>query len=191
MSTYANTLKVKDALPVYFSQYHFKDGGYNLKWFKIKLGRFFIPLPNIKARVDAVKIHDVNHLITEYTADYKGEAEIGAWEIASGCGKYYVAWILNLGSFFIGMFLYPGFLLRAFLRGRKCANSLYNHPYDEALLNKTIGELRQIIEMDASKKSSLKDYCAFALWCFISLCYHTGIVFLFFFAIYKMYILLF
>jgi hypothetical protein len=192
MHTYENSVKVKDALPVYFSRYHFKDGGYNLKWFKIKLGIIYIPLPNIKARVDAVKIHDIHHLITEYEANYKGEAEIGAWEIASGCGRYYAAWILNLGSFFIGMFLFPRFLFRAFLNGRTCAANLYyNTTYDENLLNKTIGELRQKIEIDSSKKISLKDYSAFVLWCVISFAYHMGISFLFLFLIYKLYIFLF
>src|SRR5437879_1772025 len=27
---------------------------------------------------------------------WRGEAEIGAWEIASGCGRHHAAWILNL-----------------------------------------------------------------------------------------------
>ena len=78
-----------------------------MKLFKIKLGPVFIPLPNTKARVDAVKFHDIHHLLTEYPATLRGEAEIGAWEIASGCGKYYAAWVLNFGSFFYGMFFFP------------------------------------------------------------------------------------
>src|SRR5687768_972265 len=97
---YPDNLKIKDALQLYFSHYHFENGGYDKKWFKIEAGPLFIPLPNIKSRVDAVKIHDVHHLITGYPATLKGEAEIGAWEIGSGCGKYYAAWLLNFGSFF-------------------------------------------------------------------------------------------
>ena len=102
-----DSLKIKDALQLYFSEYHFLNGGYDFKWFKIKLGPIFIPLPNIKARADAVKIHDIYHVLTEYKATWKGEAEISGWEIASGCGKYYAAWILNLGSFFYGMIFFP------------------------------------------------------------------------------------
>ena len=102
-----DSLKIKDALQLYFSEYHFLNGGYDFKWFKIKLGPIFIPLPNIKARADAVKIHDIHHVLTEYKATWKGEAEISGWEIASGCGKYYAAWILNLGSFFYGMIFFP------------------------------------------------------------------------------------
>ncbi|MEJ7671738.1 MAG: hypothetical protein WKF59_03300 [Chitinophagaceae bacterium] len=96
-----NELILKDALQLYFSKYHFENGGYHLKWFKIKVGPIYIPLPNTKARIDAVKIHDIHHILTEYKATLKGEAEIGAWELAWGCGKYYVAWILNMGSFFM------------------------------------------------------------------------------------------
>src|SRR6185369_15273678 len=130
----------------------------------------YIPMPNIKMRVDAVKIHDIHHLITEYEADMKGEIEIGAWEIASGCGHYAAAWILNFGSFFYGLILHPHFLLRAFLRGRKCPTNLYYHTkYDEKLLNKTIGELRSSIEPESSKINSPKDYLIFILCCLLSI----------------------
>src|SRR6185295_3572838 len=140
---YSDNLKIKDALDLYFSKYHFENGGYHLKWFRIKVGSVFIPLPNIKARVDAVKFHDVHHLLTEYPATLKGEAEIGAWEIASGCGKYYVAWVLNFGSLTYGLFFFPKSLFTAFLNGRKCKTNLYhNIRYDENLLNRTVGELR-------------------------------------------------
>jgi len=190
--TYSNDLKTKDALRLYFSKYHFKDGGYNLKWFRIKLGPLYIPMPNIKSRVDAVRIHDIHHLVTEYNADWKGEVEIGAWEIASGCEKYSVAWLLNLGSFFVGMIIYPRSLLRAFLRGRRCATNLYyNTPYNDLLLNKTLGELRQKIEIESPKSISYKDYLSFALWCLIALCYHLAIISVFLYLLYKVGILLF
>jgi hypothetical protein len=183
---YSDNLKVKDALQLYFSQYHFKDGGYKLKWFKIKLGPVFIPLPNIKARVSAVKIHDIHHLVTEYEANYKGEAEIGAWEIASGCEKYSVAWMLNLGSFFIGVLFYPRHLLAAFLRGRRCSTNLYYETqYDEALLNKTVGELRNKIEPVSSGNNSYKDYLLFMWWCLIAITYHAAVLFCFFYLVYK------
>src|SRR4030095_1575209 len=125
MSEYDNSLKVKEALQIYFSKYHFVNGGYDLKWFKIKVGPVYFPFPNTKDRINAVKIHDIHHLVTEYKATLQGEAEIGAWEIASGCGRYYVAWLLNFGSLFYGLFFYPGYLLRAFLRGRKVSMNLY------------------------------------------------------------------
>jgi hypothetical protein len=186
MKTYDDALKVKDALLLYFSRYHFENGGYHLKWFKIKLGFLYIPMPNIKARIDAVKIHDIHHLVTEYEATLQGEAEIGGWEIGSGCEKYTVAWVLNFGSFFYGMIFFPRFLFRAFLRGRRTATNLYfNIKYDEALLNKTVGELRRTIE-PGTKKNSFKDYLSFAFYCLFIL---TS-AYVFFLCLYKIFLFL-
>jgi len=167
---YADDIKIKDALQLYFSQYHFKDGGYNDKYFKIKAGPFYIPFPNVKSRVAAVKLHDIHHLITEYKATMKGEVEIGGWEIGSGCGKYYVAWFLNSGSFLYGMFVYPRSLFRAFMRGRRCfTNFYYNTDYNETLLNKTIGELRQQTGIDSISKNVFSDYFLFFFFSLVCL----------------------
>jgi hypothetical protein len=177
MDSFADSLLVKDALQIYFSRYHFADGGYHLKWFRIKLGPVFIPLPNIKSRVDAVKIHDIHHLLTNYNADYRGEAEIGAWELASGCEKFTIAWLLNLGSFLIGMLFYPKPLWKAFIRGRKCATNLYHQTvYNDELLNRSLGELRKKIQIDAPGKTGAKDYLMFAMWCLAALAYHVLVI---------------
>lgn len=163
---YNDNLIVKDALQHYFSKYHFKNGGYDLKWFKIKLGFIYIPLPNIKDRVDAVKIHDIHHLITEYEANLRGEAQIAGWELASGCGRYYMAWILNMGSFFYGMFFFPVSLFKAFMLGKKVkTNFYYNTIYNDALLNHTVGNLRARIRSNAKSGSVFSDYLCFTLWC--------------------------
>ena len=121
-----------------------------------------IPLPNIPARVRAVKIHDLHHLLTGYNADLKGEAEIGAWEIASGCGKYYVAWFLNFGSFFYGMFFFPKPLFKAFLRGRKAEGSLYKgYTYNEAFFERSIGQVQEELNINSDKKNSVFDFVLF------------------------------
>lgn len=165
---YDDGLKIKDALQLYFSRHHFVNGGYDLKWFRIKVGSVFIPLPNTKDRIAAVKIHDIHHVLTEYTATLRGEAEIGAWEIASGCGKYYVAWLLNFGSFFYGLFFFPAPLLKAFLLGRKCKTNFYhNVSYDDLLLNRTVGELRNMLGLHEHQKNFFADYFYFMLCCLV------------------------
>jgi len=174
---YSDDLVLKDALQLYFSKYHFENGGYDWKWFKIKLGPIFIPLPNIKARVDAVKIHDIHHIMNEYRATLKGEAEIGAWELAAGCGKYWVAWILNAGSFLYGMFFFPRVLFNAFMKGRRCNSSFYyDTKYNDALLNKTVGELRTICGVNNTQPNTVKDYLLFVLCCLLTAAYHVGLV---------------
>jgi len=188
MSKYDNSLVVKDALQRYFSEYNFNDGGYTAKWFRIVLGPVSFPLPNIKSRVDAVKIHDIHHLVTEYRADNKGEAEIGAWEFARGCSKFSVAWLLNLGSILIGIFICPRRLLRAFLRGRKCTTNFYFEKSYDDLLDKTLGELRKKIEIDFPRKAKTNDFLLFFGWCFIALAYHVGVLLIFVYALYHLYL---
>jgi hypothetical protein len=170
LHTYNDDLKIKDALQIYFDKYHFKDGGYEDKYFKIALGPVYIPVPNTKSRIAAVKIHDIHHILTGYPAVLKGEAEIGAWEIASGCGKYYVAWFLNFGSFFYGMFFFPHPLFKAFMRGRTSKTSLYyNTDYNGELLNKTVGELKKELEVDRTIKPTIRDYAYFIFCCLLVL----------------------
>jgi len=182
--TYPDELKIKDALQLYFSANHFKDGGYQDRYFKLKIGSVFIPVPNTKTRIAAVKIHDIHHVLTEYTTSWQGEVELSAWEIASGCEKYSAAWILNFGSFFIGLFLFPRHLYRAFFRGRKCATNLYfKTEYNEALLNKTVGELREKIDVDSARRNEIRDYIAFTLWTFGISVYYLALMAIAYFAI--------
>jgi hypothetical protein len=170
MMMYSNDLLVKDALQSYFSQYHFENGGYDLQYFKIKLGPVFLSFPNTKARIAAVKIHDIHHLVTEYKATLRGEAEIGAWEIASGCGKHGIAWFLNSGSFFYGLFFFPRAVFTAFMSGRKVRTNLYkNIVYDENLLSRTVGSLREYVGINSGGNNTAFDYFYFLFWCFLVL----------------------
>ena len=159
---YSDELIIKDALQIYFSKYHFADGGYYDKYFKIKIGPLYIPFPNTGNRKKAVRFHDIHHLLTEYSALWKGEVEIGAWEIASGCGNLLIAWFLNFGSFAVGLFLFPKALFKAFMMGRNVKTNLYNnYEYTETLLNKTVGELRKELEIGQIKKNTFFDYFYF------------------------------
>src|SRR5690348_1315643 len=99
LSVYPDEMKVRDALKIYFAKHNFGDGGYNDKYFKIMAGPLTIPVINTRARLRAVKLHDVHHLLTGYNAFWKGEVQIGGWELGSGCGKFLPAWVLNFGSF--------------------------------------------------------------------------------------------
>lgn len=162
-AVYSDDIKIKDALQIYFAKYHFADGGYNDTYFKIKLGPLYIPFPNTEKRIKAVKFHDIHHLLTEYTALWKGEVEIGAWEIASGCGRFFIAWFLNFGSFGVGLFLFPRALFRAFMMGRNVRTNLYyNYIYSDELLNRTVGELRKELGTGVARKNNAADYLYFS-----------------------------
>jgi hypothetical protein len=69
---------MRDARGQYFALNNFKDGGYDDKWVSLKLGPIPFGFPNTKARIRAVKLHDLHHVLAEYDTSYIGESEIGA-----------------------------------------------------------------------------------------------------------------
>lgn len=119
-----------------------EDGGYSAPWVKVQVGPVPLWFPNTDARRRAVWLHDLHHIVTGYDTSWVGEAEIAAWELASGCGNYYMAWLLNAGAAAVGMFIAPRRLWRAFARGRRNKN-LYNLDVDERCLDGTVGAMRK------------------------------------------------
>jgi hypothetical protein len=59
-----------------------------------------------------------------YETDLPGEAEIAAWEIASGCARYQAAWILNLARSGPGLSLHRGQFF-----ARSCADATQRQTY--------------------------------------------------------------
>jgi hypothetical protein len=135
---------------------------------RLKAGPFGFAFPNTAARVRSVKLHDLHHVLTGYETTWSGEAEIAAWEIASGCKGHYAAWILNFGAFAIGLYIAPRRLYRAFLRGRRSRN-LYDREFAPALLDSTVEEMQKQLELDGPQpRASLRDRGAFACWSIVS-----------------------
>lgn len=132
-----------------------------------KRSRFLFYFPNWPSRVAAARLHDLHHLATDYETDWPGEAEIAAWEIASGCARYHAAWILNFGGFGAGLVVAPRRLFRAFLRGRRAKTNLYKIGFDESRLNDiTVGMLRDQLGLRAALPSATTaDVGLFLLWC--------------------------
>lgn len=170
---YDESQTLRDARSRYFEANAFgDDGGYAAKWAKLQLGPVPFAIPNSAARVRALKFHDLHHVVTGYATDVVGEAEIGAWEIGSGCAGFVAAWILNLYAMVLGLlFGAPGAVWRAFLRGRHTRN-LYRTAYDDALLDARLGELRAQLGLaarSAPPAATAADRIAFASWLVIAL----------------------
>jgi hypothetical protein len=55
---------------------------------KLNSGRLKLAFPNTQARIRAVRYHDLHHVVTDYETNWKGESEIGAWEVATGCRDF-------------------------------------------------------------------------------------------------------
>jgi hypothetical protein len=122
------------------------DGGYTKTWEIVKLGPLPIPIRNIEARKKTIRFHDLHHLVTGYDTDLAGEAEISAWELAAGCSDKWVAWLLGFQILPLGLAT-PKRMLRAWARGRR-TRCLYAEPFDDALLEHTVAEMRQTLGLD-------------------------------------------
>jgi len=168
MTSSDGSLSLRDARARYFRDNAFgDDGGYAKKWVQLQLGPLPFAFPNSAARVRAVKYHDLHHVVTGYATNVVGEAEIGAWEIGSGCAGFVAAWILNLYAMVLGFLAgHPGAVWRAFLRGRRTRN-LYRVDYDDALLDAPLDETRAQLGLDApiaAQPTTLEERAAFAGW---------------------------
>lgn len=135
---------VREARARYFAENHFPaDGGYSDRFVVLRMGRLpVVVFPNTKARVRAVRLHDLHHVVTGYPTSWLGEAEIAAWEIASGCRSYVAAWLLNGLALAYGLLLWPRRMGAAWRRGRRSRN-LYHEGWSEGLLDETLGGLRE------------------------------------------------
>jgi len=165
VATYAGSLSLRDARQRYFETNRLgADGGYAKRWVKVEAGPVALWFPNTQGRVRAVRYHDLHHVATGYDTDLAGEAEIAAWEIASGCRGFFAAWWLNLIAMGFGFCLAPRRIYRAFVQGRHGRN-LYGERFDEALLSTTVGELRARLGLAGAPPSpSRADRLAFAGW---------------------------
>lgn len=114
---------------------------------RVDLGWLPLAFPNTKARVRAVKYHDLHHILTGYSTHWRGEAEIGAWEIGSNCRGFLAAWLLNLWAMWAGLCFAPRAIWQAFLRGRQSRN-LYGMSLDDALLDRTVRATRIGLGLD-------------------------------------------
>jgi hypothetical protein len=152
--TFDDSLAVRDARTEFFRVAGLPaDGGYSARFIHFRLGRLSFPLPNSAARTEAVPLHDLHHLATGYDTSWRGEAEIAAWELASGCASYRAAWIFNLLAFPLGLLIAPLRTWRAFQRGRASGN-LYCSPWDETWLDASLGSLRARLFRDVDTPSS-------------------------------------
>lgn len=160
---------MRDARALYFSRSGLADGGYDASWVKLQAGAIPLYFPNTGARVRSVRLHDIHHVLTNYDTTWTGEAEIGAWEIASGCARHYAAWILNLQAMAIGIVIAPRATLRAFARGRESRN-LYTGEFRDELLATRVGSLRHALGLDRPPPApATRDVAPFALWVSVGL----------------------
>ncbi len=148
--SYANSATLREARTQYFLRAGFDEASYTDRVVVIRvLGLPLVFFPNTAQRVRSVRLHDLHHVLTGYPTTWAGEAEIGAWELASGCRDHWAAWVLNFYAAAIGLGVAPRRVARAFARGRRERN-LYDEEFSDALLDEGVGAMRARLCIDAA-----------------------------------------
>lgn len=149
------------ARAAYYERNHFgADGGDSLEWVPVKVLGITLRIPNTEGRRRAVRFHDLHHVVTGYETDLRGEAEIGAWELASGCLQWPAATVLNFFALAIGVAMAPRRMVRAWARGRHTRN-LYGERDVAELLPRKVDEVRSTLGLDGpAPKVRLRDVLA-------------------------------
>ena len=169
------------------------EGGKNSASVRIEMTKkFVLYFPNFTARKKAVLKHDIHHLVTGYPSTFKGETEISAWEIASGCKKYWAAWILDMSGMMMGIVFNFWGVMKAFARGRRTKNLYYDVIPTKEALDMKLSELKKLLWLDKYPKDTrpaLVDYILFIPLALIGIIYSIlSLIFLPFIVIYSIYI---
>lgn len=146
------------------------DGGEHEPFFRVRIGPLTLRLPNPPARQRAVFFHDANHVLTGYNTVFSdGEMVIAGFELGSGCGPYWVAWLINLGMFALGLVTCPRNMFLAFVRGRR-SSSIYRSHEDRAVLSAmSVGALKALARIDTHRPvAAMDDRLRFAGWAIVA-----------------------
>jgi hypothetical protein len=151
-----NKQTVGQAIQEFYNQHDFgEDGGIKEKYAWIKFGFISIPIPNAKTRRENIHLHDITHIVTGYTTDWRGESSASAWEVASGgWKKLYFPWLLTLWAMGLGVVFYPKSVYQSFKRGQNMRNALTSNLSREELFNLPVDELRNRLSNHASTGKS-------------------------------------
>lgn len=146
---YPDDVTLREARARYFQRTGFDDATYSDTWVKLPIGPITVAFPNIRPRKEAVRIHDLNHLVTGYGTDWEGEFSISAYELGMGMGRYWFGWFLNAGGVAGGLLRAPRKTFAAYARGRATSSSSYREipQWDEAVLDWTVGDLRRRVAL--------------------------------------------
>lgn len=183
----------KELLADFYKEHNLEEnGGFADNKVKVEITQgIYFYIPNFPARKKALLKHDMHHLITAYPTTMKGETEISAWEIGSGCGSYWAAWAIDVNGMMMAvLFNIPG-IYRAFVRGKR-SMSLYSDILDnEKAMNTPVGELRQLLHVpayDEKLKPTFGEFAQFMIQFFIGGVYSlASLLLLPFFIIYNLF----
>lgn len=105
------------------------------------------PFPSPRQRREAIRLHDLSHLLTGYDTSWTGEGEIATWELASGFPRrYWIGYVYPPMTFAIGLLIAPWRTMTAFRKGLGRKN-VYRLLLESAALDAMkVGDLNKALE---------------------------------------------
>jgi hypothetical protein len=162
---YSDADKVREARANYFLSNGIPlDGGIHDKWARYKMGPFtLIGFPNFQQRMEAILCHDLHHIILNLDASSLGEGLIAAWELGSGCGRYWISWCMEPQALWWGILMAPRKTFSFFILGRGSRN-FFHKAVPANFLNLPVGDLRKELlpENQNSLRTNFGDVLLFA-----------------------------
>ena len=143
---FEDAVSLREAREQFFQESGFSEEQYDDRFVIVKIWGFPLPFPNSKERKRAVRYHDLHHILTEYDTTWTGEAEVSAWELATGCKNYLAAWILDGLIIPLGLIIAPRRVIQAFKRGLRTRN-LYGSGFNDKLLSESVGAVRKRLSL--------------------------------------------
>lgn len=143
-----NDLTVKQAIAQFYERNNFdQDGGVTPPVVWLKLGPIPLPIFNIPSRRRALRMHDIHHVVMRYQATWKGEAEVSAWEVASGgWGRLWYVWGIVLSGLALGVVFFPRATRVAFQNGLTMRNAFVCGLSEAEMLGMSVSALREKLE---------------------------------------------
>lgn len=139
------------------------DGGVEDKWARYKIGQIsLIGFPNFQHRMNAILRHDLHHIVLSLDTSSLGEGLIAAWELGSGCGRYWISWCMEPQALWWGILMAPQKTFSLFILGRN-SNNFFHEDLPNNFLSQTVGDLRKRLlpENANNLKSGLADWFQF------------------------------
>jgi hypothetical protein len=142
-------MAVREARDAYFRENGFSLAAYAAPYAVMSLFGLAVRIPNPAARKRNIRYHDLHHVLTGFGTDLAGEGEVAAWQFRAGLPASLFLRALITSGLLLGALVAPRRVLAAWRAGRGCRSLFKQLPPYEELLEKTVGELRELVGVPA------------------------------------------
>jgi hypothetical protein len=172
---FPDDMTLREGRARYFARSGFDDRTYVEPWVRLPMGPVPVVLPNLAPRKRAVKVHDLNHVLTGYGTTWESEFQISGFELGMGMGGLLFGTIINSGGVAGGLLFHRQETLAAFARGRATRASTYADIGDvDSVLDDTLGAWRARIGLVDSAPVTAAHAIACAAYAVLGVVVHVG-----------------